>query len=196
MIRLSTAHAKCRLSSEVTDIDAQVALDMMNFALFNEANPRTGTVPTAAPALAAAVSDYHPDDDNDDEDEDQGGDGNLGSSAGAQGRRRSDEVDHPDQAPRKRARDQEDEKQLHEAERDESTEMDQSADSSQMSQELQLLRTSLIDDTERVELFERLTLDALKATEECRMDELFAAVNKGSHRPFTKQEMDVLLDHL
>jgi len=36
MIRLATAHAKCRLSEEVTEMDAQVALDIMNYALFHE----------------------------------------------------------------------------------------------------------------------------------------------------------------
>eukprot|EP01132_Coremiostelium_polycephalum_P004907 gene4907-6118_t len=37
MIRLSEAHAKCRLSFTVEIIDAEVAVDIMYFALFNEA---------------------------------------------------------------------------------------------------------------------------------------------------------------
>lgn len=37
MIRLSTAHAKCRLSDEVAMTDAQVAMELINFAYYNEA---------------------------------------------------------------------------------------------------------------------------------------------------------------
>jgi len=36
MIRLSTAHAKCRLSNTAVLRDAKVACDLMNFALYNE----------------------------------------------------------------------------------------------------------------------------------------------------------------
>ena len=41
LIRLSTAHAKCRLSPAVTADDANVAIDILNFALFHEAEPVT-----------------------------------------------------------------------------------------------------------------------------------------------------------
>jgi hypothetical protein len=34
MIRLATAHAKCRLRNEITQEDARVALELMNFALY------------------------------------------------------------------------------------------------------------------------------------------------------------------
>ncbi len=36
LIRLSTAHAKVRLSQEVTTIDLQAALKLLNFSIFNE----------------------------------------------------------------------------------------------------------------------------------------------------------------
>lgn len=39
MIRLSTAHAKTRLSDTVEEKDAKVALDLINFAYYNEAKP-------------------------------------------------------------------------------------------------------------------------------------------------------------
>lgn len=39
MIRLASAHAKCRLSSVTTADDARVALGIMNFALYHEAEP-------------------------------------------------------------------------------------------------------------------------------------------------------------
>ena len=39
MIRLASAHAKCRLSSITSEDDARVALGIMNFALYHEAEP-------------------------------------------------------------------------------------------------------------------------------------------------------------
>jgi DNA replication licensing factor MCM3 len=36
MIRLATAHAKSRLATEVTEEDAKVAVEIMNFALYHE----------------------------------------------------------------------------------------------------------------------------------------------------------------
>jgi hypothetical protein len=179
MIRLSTAHAKCRLSSEVTQLDAQAALDMMNFALFNEAAPRTaatlGATPTSAPAPApeaAAVRSPlpHASEHDDDWETPAHDDVTAGTHA------RSDESAE-DQPPRKRARDQEDGEHT-------AVHMDQTKDSaqvvggeegsqhSQVSQVSQDSRLTLLEDTARVELFERLALDALKVTEQCRLDEV------------------------
>ncbi|KYQ92671.1 hypothetical protein DLAC_06668 [Tieghemostelium lacteum] len=45
MIRLSQAHAKCRLSFTVDKRDAEIALEIMNFALFNEAKPHAKPIP-------------------------------------------------------------------------------------------------------------------------------------------------------
>eukprot|EP01113_Clastostelium_recurvatum_P015408 TRINITY_DN1858_c0_g1_i1.p1 TRINITY_DN1858_c0_g1~~TRINITY_DN1858_c0_g1_i1.p1 ORF type:complete len:869 (+),score=246.30 TRINITY_DN1858_c0_g1_i1:35-2641(+) len=47
MIRLSEAHAKCRLSHEVEVQDTVVALELMNFALYHEATPQVKTKPGA-----------------------------------------------------------------------------------------------------------------------------------------------------
>lgn len=47
MIRLAEAHAKCRLRNEVTEDDAKVAFQLMEYALYHEeANPRTKHPPT------------------------------------------------------------------------------------------------------------------------------------------------------
>ncbi len=40
LIRLSAAHAKCRLSHEVTREDAEAAVALVNYALYHEAQPR------------------------------------------------------------------------------------------------------------------------------------------------------------
>ncbi len=63
MIRLATAHAKCRLSRTVELLDAQAACDVMNFALYNE----VGTVERdsdggATPAAGASESDRNAED--------------------------------------------------------------------------------------------------------------------------------------
>ena len=39
IIRISTAHAKCRLSKDVTVDDVEAAYNVLNFAMFNEAAP-------------------------------------------------------------------------------------------------------------------------------------------------------------
>ena len=49
MIRLTVAHAKCRLSHDATAEDAQVVLDIMRYALYNDA---TGANVTGTPATA------------------------------------------------------------------------------------------------------------------------------------------------
>ena len=41
MIRLATAHAKARLSPEVTEDDAKIAIDIVNFALYHESASET-----------------------------------------------------------------------------------------------------------------------------------------------------------
>jgi DNA replication licensing factor MCM3 len=57
MIRLSEAHAKCRLSPQVTVDDARAAIDVMNYALYHEAAPATAAQqqPPRANAATAAV---------------------------------------------------------------------------------------------------------------------------------------------
>ncbi|EGD72580.1 hypothetical protein PTSG_04316 [Salpingoeca rosetta] len=64
MIRLSTAHAKSRLSQTVDRADAEVAMDLINFAYYNEAKP-----------LAKPRKKRHPDHDDSDSDSDDGVDG-------------------------------------------------------------------------------------------------------------------------
>jgi DNA replication licensing factor MCM3 len=41
LIRLSAAHAKCRLSHEVTKEDAEAAVALVNYALYHEAQPKS-----------------------------------------------------------------------------------------------------------------------------------------------------------
>jgi len=55
MIRLSEAHAKCRLSPLVTVEDARAAIDVMNYALYHEATPATTARATEATAAVAAA---------------------------------------------------------------------------------------------------------------------------------------------
>lgn len=62
MIRLSTAHAKSRLSDTVEEEDAQAALELINFSYFNNAKPRDKEDDRMA------VSDEEDDDDDDDDD--------------------------------------------------------------------------------------------------------------------------------
>jgi hypothetical protein len=58
MIRLSEAHAKCRLSPLVTVDDARAAIDVMNYALYHEASPQQQQQqgPPRANAATAAVA--------------------------------------------------------------------------------------------------------------------------------------------
>ncbi|KAL6065504.1 MCM DNA helicase complex subunit [Balamuthia mandrillaris] len=56
LIRLSVAHAKCRLSSVVTEEDAAVAVELVNFALYHEAIPRGKKKHTAAKTSRSAPS--------------------------------------------------------------------------------------------------------------------------------------------
>ena len=70
MIRLSTAHAKARLSDTVEEQDARAAFDLINFAYFNEAKV------VARPKKQRRAEDGSrsdgSDDDDDDDDEDRG----------------------------------------------------------------------------------------------------------------------------
>ena len=45
MIRLTVAHAKCRLSRQATEDDAKVALEIMSYALYHEVQPGGGDIP-------------------------------------------------------------------------------------------------------------------------------------------------------
>jgi len=90
MIRLATAHAKCRLRNEVTQEDARVALELMNFALYSDtgghtthaddaATPSTRTdveadrdrEDTIAPEESGHRHDDGDDDDDDDDEDDE-----------------------------------------------------------------------------------------------------------------------------
>eukprot|EP01133_Synstelium_polycarpum_P000153 gene153-179_t len=59
MIRLSQAHAKCRLSFEVQKEDAEVALEVLHFALFSEAKsiPKPRPTATAKDGSSASLGD-------------------------------------------------------------------------------------------------------------------------------------------
>ena len=100
MIRLSEAHAKCRLSNAVTVDDARAAIDVMNYALYHEATPHTAATTTAATAELAAVAsnDAHDDADDDYDDVPESdvlfGDGDAGTGtdgvdAASAGRKRA-----------------------------------------------------------------------------------------------------------
>ncbi|EDQ85343.1 uncharacterized protein MONBRDRAFT_38861 [Monosiga brevicollis MX1] len=63
MIRLSTAHAKARLSKNVELVDTDKACSLINFAYFNEATPRAR--PTGSHANPGPTGDGDSDDDDD-----------------------------------------------------------------------------------------------------------------------------------
>eukprot|EP00040_Diaphanoeca_grandis_P035057 m.219437 g.219437 ORF g.219437 m.219437 type:complete len:890 (+) comp33293_c2_seq1:243-2912(+) len=69
MIRLSTAYAKCRLSDDVEKSDAEDALNLVNFAYYNEAQKRN-----------REDDEKHHDESSDDDDDDDKGSSNDGSS--------------------------------------------------------------------------------------------------------------------
>ncbi|KAJ3072880.1 MCM DNA helicase complex subunit, partial [Quaeritorhiza haematococci] len=80
LIRLSTAHAKARLSHRVEQVDAEVALEILKFALYKERKRRPRKKRRVddnkkAPGAGAGGAD---DDDDDDEDGDDGNGGGAG----------------------------------------------------------------------------------------------------------------------
>lgn len=117
LIRLATAHAKCRLDKiSVTREDAEVAVEILRFALFNQAEPdmsekefRKAARKEARKAAKAAakkkdsddggVTDSEEDDDEDDDIDEEGGAGASGANGstntGNTGEE-SDEVDEDD----------------------------------------------------------------------------------------------------
>jgi DNA replicative helicase MCM subunit Mcm2 (Cdc46/Mcm family) len=46
MIRLATAHARCNLRTEVKVQDAEVALDLMQYALYHDTKSSKAAVPS------------------------------------------------------------------------------------------------------------------------------------------------------
>eukprot|EP00743_Colponemidia_sp_Colp-15_P001523 GILK01001663.1.p1 GENE.GILK01001663.1~~GILK01001663.1.p1 ORF type:complete len:926 (+),score=232.32 GILK01001663.1:60-2780(+) len=69
LIRLSTAHAKCRLSETVTEADCKAAMDLMNFALYKDKEAKERR--TREPKEKAAGKDGNSsDEDGDSDDED------------------------------------------------------------------------------------------------------------------------------
>lgn len=71
LIRLATAHAKCRLDKiEVTEADAEVAVTVLKFALFNQAEPdKSEKVFKRRTRKGSKTKDDENDDDSDDDDE-------------------------------------------------------------------------------------------------------------------------------
>lgn len=94
MIRLSTAHAKSRLSDTVDKDDAKAALDLINFSYFNNAKPKDKEDDRMA------VSDEESEDDDDDE---APGDSSRGSQRSATSSptkgKRSDAAKTPKKSP-------------------------------------------------------------------------------------------------
>jgi len=94
MIRLSEAHAKCRLSHDVSEKDAKAALELMRYALYQEANPVPRPVPGAKGqsqnSTTTTTTTNEPDSDNDSNgptdskrnDHDDGDDDNDGGGGG------------------------------------------------------------------------------------------------------------------
>jgi DNA replication licensing factor MCM3 len=66
VIRISTAHAKCRLSKEVTVADVEIAKEIMTFALYGDAQVRKEEGPRGV-GTSSTRTDDRPRDNNDDE---------------------------------------------------------------------------------------------------------------------------------
>lgn len=122
LIRLATAHAKCRLDKvTVTREDAEAAVEILRFALFNQAEPdksenafrkaaRREAKKAAKEAAKKKVSDAGADTDSDDDDDDEdatgGGraNGSSGPTTGRTGTESSDDEDEgEDETPATRS---------------------------------------------------------------------------------------------
>ena len=84
IIRLSTAHAKARLSDKVENEDVECAVELMHFVLFHEIGASESAAPKnrkpISPASMGATSNDDEDDDNDDDDDKD--ESNIPSSLG------------------------------------------------------------------------------------------------------------------
>ncbi|KAI9843434.1 MAG: MCM DNA helicase complex subunit [Thelocarpon superellum] len=87
LIRLSTAHAKARLSNRVEERDAKAAESILRFALFKEVVEDERR--KRRKVTRGVVDDESSDDDDDDEDDEDDEQGEGGAEAGATSQRRS-----------------------------------------------------------------------------------------------------------
>lgn len=60
MLRLTVAHAKCRLSNVATENDAKVALEIMSYALYHEAQPQKPTEQTPSNPITGTPEERPP----------------------------------------------------------------------------------------------------------------------------------------
>jgi hypothetical protein len=94
IIRLSTAHAKARLSESVENEDVECAVELMHFVLFHEiGSAESASAPKsrkqASPASMGATS--NDEDEDDDNDDDNGKDNEIPSSRGRRQNESSEE---------------------------------------------------------------------------------------------------------